>query len=117
MQDNSNEYDYDWSDDYENLDATGTLTQVGSAVLHGLAGCCAELRCADVQHGCNAAVGGCLVTSYEGLSSCPSFIQQQGNDCQTKAAWSQLLHRPGTALAASMLPQCRTPFRRQLLFA
>lgn len=35
MQDNSNEYDYDWSDDYENLDSTGTLTQVGCAVLHG----------------------------------------------------------------------------------
>lgn len=25
--DNSNEYDYDWSGDYENLDSTGTLTQ------------------------------------------------------------------------------------------
>ena len=83
MQDNSNEYDYDWSDDYENLDATGTLTQVGCAVLHKLAGCCAQLRCADVQHGRSAALGGCLVASDECFSSCESFIQQQGNGSQT----------------------------------
>ena len=49
VQDNANEYDYDWSDDYENLDATGTLTQVGCAVVHGLAGGCAAVQSSHVQ--------------------------------------------------------------------
>ena len=83
-QDDASEYDYDWSGDYENLDATGTLTQVGCMGLQ------AAVRSSDVQlcmqHGCHAAPSCCVVASEGCLQTCASSIQQHCRDLQTQAA-------------------------------
>ena len=79
MQDDSSEYDYDWSDDYENLDATGTLTQVGCMAPQ------AAVQSSDVQL-CSMAAAqlsvACCVAGDRCLQSCASFMQQPGNDTQ-----------------------------------